>query len=197
MNKLLELKKRKAGENECTKRGVVRFKSRETVPVYALQSYPSVLFQASGNDVVLRNIPGIDQLLVENDQPDTMGIEDFMTVPNDNNKEVSASTGPKVLDSLVEQWGSTRFMHELKNHDIFNRDLAPPHALAACERILGSIHIDATKRDPVHFLCSAVKDVFVPFYERELQVIPGNPWSVPKLEENVYWFRGSSKTPKG
>jgi hypothetical protein len=118
MNKLLELKKRKAGENECTKRGVVRFKSRETVPVYALQSYPSVLFQASGNDVVLRNIPGIDQLLVENDQPDTMGIEDFMTVPNDNNKEVSASTGPKILDSLVEQWGSTRFMHELKNHDI-------------------------------------------------------------------------------
>ncbi|CAL6409833.1 unnamed protein product [Bathycoccus prasinos] len=196
MRKLLELKKRKTGENECTKRGVVRFKSRETVPVYALQSYPSVLFQASGNDVVLRNIPGIDQLLEENDQPDTMGIEDFMTVPNDNNKEVSASTGPKVLDSLVEQWGSTRFMHELKNHDIFNRDLAPPHALAACERILGSIHIDATKRDPVHFLCSAVKDVFVPFYERELQVIPGNPWSVPKLEENVYWFRGSFKTPK-
>ena len=119
MNKLLELKKRKAGENECTKRGVVRFKSRETVPVYALQSYPSVLFQASGNDVVLRNIPGIDQLLVENDQPDTMGIEDFMTVPNDNNKEVSASTGPKVLDSLVEQWGSTRFMPRVEESRYF------------------------------------------------------------------------------
>ena len=48
--------------------------------------------------------------------PDTMGIEDFMTVLT---TIVSASTGPKVLDSLVEQWGSTRFIHRVEESRYF------------------------------------------------------------------------------
>ena len=36
----------------------------------------------------------------------------------------------------------------------------------------------------------------MPFYERKLQVIPGDPWSVPDHEENVYWFQDSSTSPK-
>jgi ubiquitin-protein ligase len=189
MDKLIDREKRSSGENGGIKRGVVRFKSRETVPVYALQKYPSLLFQATGNDIVLRNIDGIEELFEE----DEFG--DLKTVPYDFNKEVSASKEPQVLDALVEQWGSTRFMHDLKNREIFNRDLAPRYALEACEHILELIHNPA-KRVCRHFSCSAVKDVFVPFYERKLQVIPGSPWSVPEHEENVYWFKGLSKVPK-
>jgi ubiquitin-protein ligase len=189
MDKLIGREKRSSGKNEGIKRGVVRFKSRETVPVYALQKYPSLLFQATGNEIVLRNIDGIEELFEEDE------FEDLKTVPYDFNKEVSASKEPQVLDALVEQWGSNRFVHDLKNREIFNRDLAPPYALEACEHILELIHNPA-KRVCRHPLCSAVKDVFVPFYDRKLQVIPGSPWSVPEHEENVYWFKGLSKVPK-
>ena len=189
MDKLIGREKRSSGKNEGIKRGVVRFKSRETVPVYALQKYPSLLFQATGNEIVLRNIDGIEELFEEDE------FEDLKTVPYDFNKEVSASKEPQVLDALVEQWGSHRFVHDLKNREIFNRDLAPPYALEACEHILELIHNPA-KRVCRHPLCSAVKDVFVPFYDRKLQVIPGSPWSVPEHEENVYWFKGLSKVPK-
>ena len=189
MDKLIDREKRSSVKNEGIKRGVVRFKSRETVPVYALQKYPSLLFQATGNEIVLRNIDGIEELFEEDE------FEELKTVPYDFNKEVSASKEPQVLDALVEQWGSTRFVHDLKNREIFNRDLAPPYALEACEHILELIHNPA-KRVCRHFLCSAVKDVFLPFYERKSQVIPGSPWSVPEHEENVYWFKGLSKVPK-
>ena len=68
--------------------------------------------------------------------------------------------------------GFGQIPRELKNHDIFNRDLAPPDALKICDSLLSYIH-DTRRRRGRHYLCSAVKDVFVPFYERKLQVILG------------------------